>query len=385
MDGDNGVLLQRDMASSLSNESYGLIILGNSGVGKSFLANILLGQDIFAHAYAARAVTTETEFQEVCMGDKIYAIFNVPGLIEADQQRVDMNKREIDKAFKERPTSLVIYVFGQQNGRIRDEDIVAFNALNKAYPFDIDSLILVVNSLAKDRPENYEGEAIVLLEQLIKVPCQNVCFLDTIDKKNVSERESLNNKLLQAIVERTAHNHSKKQDIDIQSVHVREAKELIKTLQKEFQQNKDMYKKQILEQQIIYNKMFAEIRNENESMRRLIERQSEQAQTLQERVHEQEKLFKKDQERRDTEHQNEMRRLKEVHEKAIREANIRVVQQNNKEQQSTGQNGLKLKVQKSIDKPNDRPVQQNTGKFIDDMLYFQSDDKNQKKKMFRNE
>jgi len=53
----------------------GVIILGNSGVGKSFLANILLGHDVFAHRIDAHAVTTKTEFQEVNMGNESYAIF----------------------------------------------------------------------------------------------------------------------------------------------------------------------------------------------------------------------------------------------------------------------------------------------------------------------
>jgi DNA replication protein DnaC len=68
-----------------NNNQFGLIILGNSGVGKSFLANILLDKDIFKHEFSARSVTHRTEFQEITIGDHRYAIFNVPGLIEADQ------------------------------------------------------------------------------------------------------------------------------------------------------------------------------------------------------------------------------------------------------------------------------------------------------------
>ncbi|CAF4031194.1 unnamed protein product, partial [Adineta steineri] len=97
----------------------------------------------------------------------------MPGLIEANQDRIEMNKCQIEKAFVERPTSLIFYVFGQQNGRIRDEDVVAFNALNKAYPLKLESLVLIVNGLVKDRSEGHEGEVTVLLEKLIGVPCQN--------------------------------------------------------------------------------------------------------------------------------------------------------------------------------------------------------------------
>jgi putative ribosome biogenesis GTPase RsgA len=64
---------------------HGLIILGNSGVGKSFLANVLLGEEAFTHEFSARSVTHRTEFREIKFNDYRYAIFNVPGLIEADQ------------------------------------------------------------------------------------------------------------------------------------------------------------------------------------------------------------------------------------------------------------------------------------------------------------
>ena len=37
----------------------GIIILGNTGVGKSFIANILLGKDVFVHELNAAAVTTK--------------------------------------------------------------------------------------------------------------------------------------------------------------------------------------------------------------------------------------------------------------------------------------------------------------------------------------
>ncbi len=254
------------------------------------------------------------------MGNETYAIFNVPGLIEADQKHIEMNKVEIDKAFRERPTSLILYVFGSQGGRIRDEDVVAFNALNKAYPFDLKSLVLIVNGLPKDRPKNYEGEVIVLLEELIKVPCRTLCVLDTINKNNQDEKQKLKNKLLQVIVERTPHIHEKKQEIELQSKDVRKAKEQIKALQAAFQENKQMYEEKIKEQQTAYDKMFATIRNENEQMRRLIERQAEETREFKNRMLEQEAAYKKKQQQRDAEHREEMRKMQKAHEKAIEEA-----------------------------------------------------------------
>jgi hypothetical protein len=183
-----------------NNRKYGLIILGNSGVGKSFLGNILLGRDYFQHEFSPSSVTHATEYQEIIVGYFPLAIFNIPGLIEAEQPRIDLNKREIDKAFTERPNSIVMYVFGHENGRIKNEDVVAFNAINAAYPFRPESLVLVVNGLPKKRPANYEGTTLVLLQQLLKnvdVNKRNICFLDHINDENPKEKQDLRERLLQ--------------------------------------------------------------------------------------------------------------------------------------------------------------------------------------------
>jgi predicted GTPase len=180
-------------------DRYGLIILGNSGVGKSFLANILVGHEAFTHAFSSQAVTHETEYVEIQIGSLPLAIFNIPGLIEAEQERIDLNKIEIDKAFAERPNSVILFVFGHQNGRIRDEDAVAFNAINAAYPFRPESLVIVVNGLPKGRPKDYEGTTLVLLQKLLintDVNNRNLCFLDAIEPTSMQERQNLKENLL---------------------------------------------------------------------------------------------------------------------------------------------------------------------------------------------
>jgi hypothetical protein len=181
-------------------EQCGLIILGNSGVGKSFLANILVGHEAFAHKFSPSSVTHTTEFEEMTLGDLPLTVFNIPGLIEVEQERIDLNKKEIDKAFSVRPNSIIMFVFGQQGGRICEEDVVAFNAINTAYPFKAVSLMLVVNGIPKQRPTNYEGGTLVLLQKLLKdvhVNNRNLCFLDLINGNDPNERQHLKEKLLQ--------------------------------------------------------------------------------------------------------------------------------------------------------------------------------------------
>ena len=182
-------------------DQYGLIILGNSGVGKSFLANILLGCEAFTHEVRSDSVTRSTDFMEVSIGQVIFAIFDIPGLIEADPKRIAANKKEIDKAFLQRPNSIIMYVFGNQNGRLREEDVVAFKAINAAYSFRREALVIVVNDVPKRRARDYEGTTLVLLKQLlpnVEMHSGNVCFLDCIEPDNHMQKQVLKEQLLKA-------------------------------------------------------------------------------------------------------------------------------------------------------------------------------------------
>ena len=120
-------------------------------------------------------------------------VFNIPGLAEADQNRIEVNKREIQKAFQQRPKSIVIYVFANQNGRIRDEDVLAFNAIHEPYEFRLESLLIIINGLSKQRRENYESMVILQLQKVsnIGISTDNICFLDQINPESSSERQYL--------------------------------------------------------------------------------------------------------------------------------------------------------------------------------------------------
>jgi hypothetical protein len=175
-----------------STSKYGLILLGNSGVGKSFIGNVVLGRDVFEHECSSSSVTHETEFEDYTVGNASYAVFNIPGLIEADQAAVDRNKAEIYKAFQQRPDSVVAFVFtGGSGGRIRDEDVIAFKAINAAYNFHAESLLLIVNDLPLNRSPTYEGKTAIKLKDLVNFPNVQICFLDRITNTQLRNSEPI--------------------------------------------------------------------------------------------------------------------------------------------------------------------------------------------------
>jgi hypothetical protein len=200
---------------------HGLVLLGNSGVGKSFIGNVILGRDVFEHECNSSSVTHETEFEDYTVGNASYAVFNIPGLIEADQEAVDRNKAEIYKAFQQRPSSVVAFVFtGGSGGRIRDEDVIAFEAINAAYNFHAESLLLIVNDLPLNRSPTYEGKTAMKLEGLLNIPNVRICFLDRIANTQLRNSERIGSA--------SSNNNEKRHGIDKLEKKLTEAKSVFK-------------------------------------------------------------------------------------------------------------------------------------------------------------
>ncbi|CAF1374053.1 unnamed protein product [Adineta ricciae] len=204
------------MISQETRDIYAIIIVGNSGVGKSVLGNIILGRQYFKHDFSARSVTDQTESTTCQLGDKYYRIYNIPGLIEGDEERIALNRREVSRAFEEQTghSFVIIYVFGHQNGRIRNEDVVTFRAIHNAYRFSPDSLITVVNGLSPDRPSTYDKETQTTLIGLLGMQPGRICFINHL-KLDGTQEADVRTYLIDTILNVRPEVHTKTNDINL--------------------------------------------------------------------------------------------------------------------------------------------------------------------------
>jgi hypothetical protein len=129
--------------------------------------------------------------------------------VEADPTAIAENKVEIEKALKRCPISVIIFVFGNMGGRIRDDDVVAFNALHGACNLKMDSLLLVMNGLDQQPPE-YEEKCTVLFNKCLKLPIppNRMCFLERVNDKSGPVKEILQKKVLAVLASLQEHNRS---------------------------------------------------------------------------------------------------------------------------------------------------------------------------------
>ena len=225
------------------NDSVGIIILGNSGVGKSFLGNVIVGREVFKHEYQADAVTLRTEYQISSFNGQTYAIYNIPGLIEAEQERIDLNKREIDLAFRQHPNAVVLYVFGTNNGRIINEDVVAFNALNAAYPFSQKSLVVVINGVNPNRPNEYEMKTTTTLTGLLRMHLPHLCFANHIDQPD--KTNPLRQELIAVIMNAMPKIHKKVQEINLQAAEISKLTKQIAEFQKQIERDREKHQSEM--------------------------------------------------------------------------------------------------------------------------------------------
>ncbi|CAF1547302.1 unnamed protein product, partial [Didymodactylos carnosus] len=226
----------------------GIIILGNSGAGKSYICNILIGYERFKAEFQPEAVTTETEHHQITVGSNAFRIYNIPGLVEVNQEQIERNKREIMKAFDQSPTSVVLFVWTQIGGRAQNDDIIAFNALNEAYKFPSGSLMFVINNIPLKRPFDYEAKFLATLTNVLNpmpVAMDGTFFLDHVDLEDKEKINEAHSRLISFISHHHASLQRKHADIILQSDQLKKMRELLKEQQREAEKDREAFRNQI--------------------------------------------------------------------------------------------------------------------------------------------
>ena len=134
------------------------------------------------------------------------------------------------------PNSIIVPVFGNgAAGRLRDEDLVAFNALNDVYRFRSESLMFIINDLPSDHSSYYEGKASARLENLLKMKELSICFVDRIDVNNWFQKKQLRMKLLNNLTSRNPSIHEKNGEIALPVDKIRQLTEEMRKKQDDFE------------------------------------------------------------------------------------------------------------------------------------------------------
>jgi hypothetical protein len=169
----------------------------------------------------------------------------------------------------------------------------------------IESLLLVVNGLPAGRPKNYEGEVMLMLQDIIQVPvaAERVCFLNHIKLENSEERQALRNQLLNAIVELSPTEHVKAQDIHLKVDEVTMLKKQIEEMTKAFENNKSHFENEIRDYQKRYDELITNQKTETDSMRRIIDRQTEETGEMRRRQEDDVRQMQQQMEAMRTDHQ----------------------------------------------------------------------------------
>jgi len=199
-----------------------LLFVGNSGVGKSLLLNLLIGENVFLHKISASSVTSEVEWTiwhaQIKNVERELMMLNIPGLIEAEGKHLERNRQALTSAFGKKENHVVLFIFGNTNGRLNSDDVDAFKQLTTVYSLTAASLIVVFNQAKKTK--GWQESILTMVRELSawKKPFKSVFIEELNEEKDeiiFTDARALENraKLISAIEHCTPEPHPKKGEL----------------------------------------------------------------------------------------------------------------------------------------------------------------------------
>ncbi|KAG0227928.1 hypothetical protein BGW41_003593 [Actinomortierella wolfii] len=147
-------------------ELTNVLLVGKSGVGKSFLLNSLGGK--FDSGFSlVHGKSTEHSSCEVTIRGSTIRLLDVPGLLEVSNENIARNAKEITEALRAKGRFKVIFVLSDNGGRIHSQDLYEIGKVMSAIDFSID-VGVIFNRTLPQHLERYSDATVrdTILNQL---------------------------------------------------------------------------------------------------------------------------------------------------------------------------------------------------------------------------
>jgi len=213
----------------MTEKKISIMILGNTGVGKSYIANCILGEEKFESKKSRTSVTRVNETATTVSGQFEYKIYNIPGLLEADEKKVKENKDQLISAMEKKEDIVIFYVLTDESMRLRSSDVVAYKALENAYEMDRNNLCFILNKseLKNNEANEFRDEITTMLGNGYFLELKKV---QTEQKDFKTNSNQIRSSIINKVNEMKAHSIKKKKDLILEGKLIDELKEQYKVM-----------------------------------------------------------------------------------------------------------------------------------------------------------
>ncbi|KAF9161894.1 hypothetical protein DFQ26_004041 [Actinomortierella ambigua] len=151
---------------AMTQSTTNVLLVGNSGVGKSYLLNSI-GGNFDSGFNIMDSMTTTCSYCDATLGTAAVRLVDTPGLLEATSENVARNAKAITDALNMEGGFKMIIVLPESGGRLMPSDVFMIGKVLEAIDFSID-VGLIINKVPEDDLEFY-GDVFVRNDLLTKL------------------------------------------------------------------------------------------------------------------------------------------------------------------------------------------------------------------------